>query len=157
SPGKAQNEAEAKQKIALVKAQLDSGEDFSSIASRYSEDEDTRPKGGDLGSVAESELQRTDAATRQAILNLKPGSVSQPIAIADQSGRPVAYRIVKLSAKDAPGQRDLKDPAVQQWIRKQLAARQEELLKASYEAMLHNGVDIHNYYAESVLRQYTSK
>jgi len=40
-PGKAQNEAQAKEKIRTITNRLESGEDFSTLATKYSEDIDT--------------------------------------------------------------------------------------------------------------------
>jgi peptidyl-prolyl cis-trans isomerase SurA len=152
-PDKAQNEAQALQKIQVAHNRLESGEDFATVAGRYSEDPDTRSNGGMLGATPESQLKRTDVATREALLKLKPGQYSNPVPVVDpQTHQQVGFRIIKLVGKDAAGQRDLNDPAVQQWIRNQLRNQREQILKAAYDEVLHDGADIRNYYAEQILK-----
>jgi peptidyl-prolyl cis-trans isomerase SurA len=67
-------------------------------------------------------------------------------------GNPPGYRIVKLLAKEQAGQREIKDPRVQQAIREQLRDRREQLLKLAYYDVLHNQAKIENYYAEQILK-----
>ena len=55
---KAATDADARKKIATLKAQLDSGADFASVAANYSEDPQTAPNGGDMGFVAASQLRQ---------------------------------------------------------------------------------------------------
>jgi peptidyl-prolyl cis-trans isomerase SurA len=151
-PGKAQNAAEAQQKIRLVYSRLESGEDFAAVAGRYSEDPESAKNGGEIGSTPESQLKGTDAATREAILKLKPGQFTSPIPVVNpQNHQQVGYRIVRLMAKDAAGQRDLNDPNVQQWIRNKLRSEREQLLRAALQDALYDGADIRNYYASSLL------
>jgi peptidyl-prolyl cis-trans isomerase SurA len=66
--------------------------------------------------------------------------------------QPVGYMIVKLISKEPAGQRDLKDPRVQQAIRQQLRDRREQLLKAAYYETLRDDAKVTNYYAEQVLK-----
>lgn len=153
-PDKAQNDAQALKKIQIAHNRLESGEDFAAVASRYSEDPDTRNNGGELGLTPESQLKRTDAATRDAVLKLKPGQYSNPIAVIDPNvHQQIGYRIIKLVGKEVAGQRELSDPGVQQWIRSQLRTQREQILKAAYDEVLHDGADIRNYYAEDILKQ----
>jgi peptidyl-prolyl cis-trans isomerase SurA len=152
-PDKAQNDAQALKKIQIAHNRLESGEDFASVAARYSEDPDTRSNGGELGLTPESQLKGTDAATRDAVMKLKPGQYSNPLAVTNpQTNQHIGYRIIKLIGKDAAGQRELSDPNVQQWIRNQLRNQREQILKAAYDEVLHDGADIHNYYAEQILK-----
>ena len=72
-PDKAQNDAQALRKIQVAHNRLESGDDFATVANRYSEDLDTRTNGGELGLTPESQLKGTDQATRDAIMKLKPG------------------------------------------------------------------------------------
>jgi peptidyl-prolyl cis-trans isomerase SurA len=153
-PDKAQNDAQALKKIHEAHNRLESGEGFAEVAARYSEDPDTRNNGGELGTSPESQLKGTDAATRDTILKLKPGQYSSPITVIDpQKNEAIGYRIIKLTGKEAAGQRELNDPAVQQWIRNQLRTQREQILKAAYDEVLHDGADIRNYYAEKILSQ----
>jgi peptidyl-prolyl cis-trans isomerase SurA len=149
---KAQNEAEARKKIQMISNRLDSGDDFATLAMKYSEDPETSGNGGDLGTVQESGLKGTDPATREAVMKLKPGQYSPVIGVVNPADhQPVGYRIVKLVAKEPAGQRELSDPRVQQAIRSQLHDRREQLLKAAYYEVLRDSAKVENYYAKKVL------
>lgn len=149
---KAQNEAEARKKIQMIANRLDSGDDFASLAMKYSEDPETSGNGGDLGTVPESGLKGTDPATRDAVMKLKPGEYSPVIAVINPSTRQaVGYRIVKVVSKEPAGQREFSDPRVQQAIRSQMHDRREQLLKAAYYEVLRDSAKVENYYAKKVL------
>ena len=149
---KAQNEGDARKKIQMIANRLDSGDDFATLAMKYSEDPQTSGNGGDLGTVPESGLKGTDAATREAVMRLKPGQYSSIIAVVNPNTRQeVGYRIVKLVAKEPAGQRELADPRVQQAIRSQLHDRRDQLLKAAYYEVLRDNAKVENYYAKQVL------
>ena len=149
---KAQNEAEARKKIQMVSNRLDSGDDFATLAMKYSEDPETSGNGGDLGTVQESGLRGTDPATRESVLKLKPGQYSSIITVTNPNTKQaVGFRIVKLVAKEPAGQREYSDPRVQQAIRSQLHDRREQLLKAAYYEVLRDSAKVENYYAKQVL------
>jgi peptidyl-prolyl cis-trans isomerase SurA len=150
---KAQNDAEARKKIQTIANHLDSGDDFATLAMNYSEDPETSNNGGDLGMAPESALKSADAATRDAVMKLKPGQYTPVIPIINPTNhQPAAYMIVKLIAKEPAGQRVLNDPRVQQAIRQQLRDRREQLLKAAYYETLRDDAKVTNYYAEEVLK-----
>jgi len=149
---KAQNDAEARKKIQMVANRLDSGDDFATLAMKYSEDPETSGNGGDLGTVQESGLKGTDPSTRDAVMKLKPGQYSAVIAVVNPATRQaVGYRIVKLVSKEPAGQREFGDPRVQQAIRSQLHDRREQLLKAAYYEVLRDTAKVENFYAKKVL------
>ena len=149
---KAQNEGDARKKIQMIANRLDSGDDFGTLAMKYSEDPQTSGNGGDLGTVPESGLKQTDSATREAVLKLKPGQYSSIITVIPPSARQaLGFRIVKVVAKEPAGQRELSDPRVQQAIRSQLRDRREQLLKAAYYEVLRDSAKVENYYAKQVL------
>jgi len=149
---KAQNEGDARKKIQMIANRLDSGDDFATLAMKYSEDPETSGNGGDLGTVPESGLKGTDPATRETVLKLKPGQYSPIISVVNpQNRQAVGFRIVKLVAKEPAGQRELSDPRVQQAIRSQLHDRREQLLKAAYYEVLRDSAKVENYYAKQVL------
>lgn len=153
-PDKAQTDAQALKKIQIAHNLLESGEDFGTVASRYSEDLDTRTNGGELGLTPESQLKGTDQATRDAIMKLKPGQYSNPIPVVEpRTKQQIGYRIVKLLGKEAAGQRELNDPKVQQFIREQLRNQREQILRAAYDEILHDGADVRNYYAEQIFNE----
>jgi peptidyl-prolyl cis-trans isomerase SurA len=153
-PGdKGQNDAQARQKIQMVYNRLESGEDFGTLASQYSEDPDTKNNGGEMGAVPESQLKRADPATRDAVQKLKQGQNSSIIPIVNpENHQTMGYRIVKLIGKEAAGQRDLNDPAVQQWIRSQLRTQREQVLRAAYDEVLRDKAEVHNYFAENIMK-----
>jgi peptidyl-prolyl cis-trans isomerase SurA len=148
---KAQNDAEARKKIEMISNRLDSGDDFATLAMKYSEDPSTSGNGGDLGTTPESGLKGADPATRETVLKLKPGQYSPIITVIDPAHHLVGYRIVKLVSKEPAGQRELNDPRVQQAIRSQLHDRREQLLKAAYYEVLRDSAKVENYYAKKVL------
>ncbi len=155
-PNKAQNEAQAKEKIRTVYNRLESGEDFASLAPKYSEDLDTARSGGELGAIPESQIKgpNTDATTRDAVTKLKPGQFTDVIPIVNPATQKVlGYRIVKLLGKEAAGQRDLSDPGVQQLIRNQLRNQREQFLRAAYDENLRDSAEIRNYYIEQILKE----
>jgi peptidyl-prolyl cis-trans isomerase SurA len=149
---KAQNETDARKKIQMIANRLDSGDDFATLAMKYSEDPETSGNGGDLGTVPESSLRSTDPTTRDAVMRLKPGQYSAIINIVNPATRQeMGFRIVKLVAKEPAGQRELADPRVQQAIRSQLHDRREQLLKEAYYEVLRDSAKVEDYYAKEVL------
>jgi len=147
---KAKNEPEARKKIEMLYNRLKSGEDFNTIASSYSEQPETSANGGDIGFIPESSL-RSDRQAYDVISKLQPGQYSQPLATMDPKTRQVRFLIIRLVEKFPAGQRELKDPRVQQAIRAQLRERREQLLRAAYYDSLHNGASIENYFADQIL------
>lgn len=141
----ATTDAEAKRKAAALEQQLTNGADFAQVAMDYSEDPASSGSGGDLGYVPESSLSQSDPALKKAVLSLRPGQTSGVIVLRD------SYRILKLMAKEAPGQRQLSDPSVQQSIRDNIRNRKEQLLRAAYLATARNAAKITNYLAAQVV------
>ena len=141
----ATTDAEARRKAAALEQQLANGADFGQVAMDYSEDPATAGSGGDLGYVPESSLTQSDPALRKEVMSLKPGQISGVLVLRD------SYRILKLVSKEAPGQRELSDPAVQQSIRDNIRNRKEQLLRAAYLAVSRNNAKITNYLAQQVV------
>jgi peptidyl-prolyl cis-trans isomerase SurA len=137
--------AEAQKKVAALAQQIANGADFAQVAMDYSEDPATAGSGGDLGYVPESSLSQSDPALKRAVMELKPGQISGVITLRD------SYRILKLVAKESPGQRELSDPAVQQSIRDNLRNRKEQLLRAAFLALARNNAKVTNYLAQEVV------
>ena len=141
----ATTEPEAQRKAAALEQQLSTGADFAQVAMDYSEDPATSGSGGDLGYVPESSLSQSDPALKKVVLTLRPGQVSGVIQLRD------SLRILKLVAKEAPGQRELSDPAVQQSVRDNIHNRKEQLLRAAYLATARNDSKITNYLAQQIV------
>lgn len=142
---KATNEAEAGRKAALLARKLAAGADFSELAMDYSEDS-SAATGGDIGFIPESSLNQSDPALKKILLEMKPGTVSQPIQV--KGG---GYRILKLMAKDPAGQRKLADVQVQEAIRDSLRTRKEQLLRSAYMAEARDEAHVTNYLAREIL------
>jgi peptidyl-prolyl cis-trans isomerase SurA len=150
---KAQNEAEATKKIHEIQNRLESGEDFATVAMNWSEDPDTAMNGGDLGSIPESGLKNTDPGSRDAVMKLKAGQSSGIIPLGNPQNHQIfGYQIVRLIDRVPAGQRELKDPRVQQYIRDRLRESSEQLRKAAFYEVLHNRAKVENYYAELLLK-----
>jgi peptidyl-prolyl cis-trans isomerase SurA len=141
----ATNELEAARKSKMITDKLNSGADFAQLAMDYSEDLNTAATGGDLGYIPESSLNQSDPNLKKTVLGLKPGQVSQPIALKD------SIRILKLVAREAAGQRGVNDPQVQQTIRDTLRDRKEQLLRAAYLAVARDEAKVLNYLAQQVV------
>ena len=156
---KAQNEPEAKRKIQEIMNRLESGEDFGTVAMNWSEDPQTTSNGGDMGFVQESALKSNpDSVTRNAVLSLKPGQVSNVLSATDANTRQqYGYRIVRLESKEPAGQRELSDPRVLQSIREQLRGRREQLLKEAYYESVRDDARIRNYFVEQILKDAGAK
>jgi peptidyl-prolyl cis-trans isomerase SurA len=155
---RAQLDAQAKKKIQIIYNRLESGEDFTELAQKYSEDPDTARSGGVIGPIPESQIKNLDPVTRDAVQKLKAGQWSQIIPAVDaRSHMQTGYQIVRLNAKESAGQRDFNDPQVQQFIRTKLRNQREQILKAAYDEVLRDTAEIHNYYAEQILKESGTK
>jgi peptidyl-prolyl cis-trans isomerase SurA len=141
----ATNEAEAQRKVKMLMDRLNSGADFGQLAMDYSEDLNTTTTGGDLGYVPESALNQSDPALKKMVMGMKPGQVSPALQLKE------GYRILKLVARESPGQRGISDPQVQQTIRDTLRNRKEQLLRAAYLAIARDEARVANYLAEQVI------
>ncbi|HVS73855.1 MAG TPA: SurA N-terminal domain-containing protein [Candidatus Acidoferrales bacterium] len=141
----ATNEPEARRKVQMLLDRLRAGADFGQLAMDYSEDPESSSAGGVLAYIPESSLDKTDPALKKAVLALKPGQISPVIASKE------AYRIVKLLAREAPGQRSAAEPQVQQRIRDILRNRKEQLLLAAYLATARDEARVTNYLAQQVI------
>ncbi|MGH9737810.1 MAG: SurA N-terminal domain-containing protein [Candidatus Acidiferrales bacterium] len=142
---KAQNDADAGRKAAMLIQKLDGGADFTDLAMDYSEDP-SASTGGDIGFIPESSLNRSDPALKKAVLSLKPGQFTQPIHTKDGG-----YTILKLIAKESAGNRQLSDPQVQQAIRDALRTRKEQLLRSAYMTEARDEAHVTNYLAREIL------
>jgi peptidyl-prolyl cis-trans isomerase SurA len=145
----ATTDIEAQKKSTALEQQLTNGADFATVAMDYSEDPATSPSGGDLGYIPESSLNQSDPVLKKAVLSMKAGDVSSVIQVRDPSG--IRYLILKLMAKEMPGQRQLSDPQVQQSIRDTLRSRKEQLLRAAYIASARDQAKVTNYLAQQVI------
>ncbi|HXB22226.1 MAG TPA: SurA N-terminal domain-containing protein [Candidatus Solibacter sp.] len=153
---RSESDAQARKKTQMIYNRLESGEDFANLATKYSDDVDTARNGGELSPAPESTLKSLDPPTWEAIQKLKAGQYSNILPVVNpQSHQQAGYRIIKLIHKENQGQRELSD--VQQWIRNQLRGQREQLLRAAYDEALHDNAEIHNYYAEQIVKNVGQK
>ena len=141
--------AQKKATEALDKAKA--GGDFAALAKEYSDASDAA-NGGDMGFISESQL-RQDAQVWDAVSKLKAGENTAIITITPPgSKQPIGYSIIHLVSREAAGQRDLTNPAVQQSIRDQIRNTRSQLLRAAYLEMLRDQAKVENYYAEDIFK-----
>ena len=71
------NSPRAAQKMSKIHQELKSGVSFETLVKKFSEDPNTKDKGGDLGLIAKDDI---SPPLRKELVKLKPGYFSQPIA-----------------------------------------------------------------------------
>ncbi|HEX3472021.1 MAG TPA: SurA N-terminal domain-containing protein [Silvibacterium sp.] len=145
--------ANALKKIATILDLLHSGQDFSVVAEKYSDDKETSPKGGDMGMVPESAL-KGYPAVYEAISKRQSGQFTDVIPIRENSTSTnvTRYVIVKIIETVSAGQHKLADPRVQQRIRSELHQRRSELLTTAYLEILRSKAHVRNYLAEDFFK-----
>ncbi len=74
---KPRSEAEAKALAGEILKKIRAGADFADLVKTYSEDEDSKAKGGDFGSV--SAISSHPDEVKKAVFALKPGETSEPV------------------------------------------------------------------------------
>jgi peptidyl-prolyl cis-trans isomerase SurA len=139
----ATSDIEARRKAAALLQQLHDGADFATLAMDYSEEPNSAASGGDLGYFPESQV--TDPAMRKMLAGMTPGQTSDVLRL------PNGYVILRLVAKEQPGQRQLSDPQIQQTIRDTLRSRKEQLMRAAYLEEVRDQSHVVNYLAQQVL------
>jgi parvulin-like peptidyl-prolyl isomerase len=148
---KAQDEAQAKSKIAELETRLKNGEDFAMLAQNYSEDPKTIANGGDLGYVPESMLEKTSPEVRKIVMTLPAGVISQIVHTEE------GYRIFKVISRESPGQRELNDPRVQTDIREMLRNSKDQLLREAYTEVARDSAKVENFLARKVIENASRK
>jgi len=135
---------EAAAKAQMLMARLKQGATFSDLASDFSEDPQSAQRGGDLGFVPLSALQKAPPALRDAVLKSAPGTVS---VVSNNGG----HTLVLVAAKEPAGQRDPSMPEVKQAIATNLKNRKEQLLRAAYVSAIRNDAEVVNVLAKRLM------
>jgi len=135
---------QAQQKAQMLGERLKAGADFSAIAMDYSEDAQSAPRGGDLGFVPVSALNRLPAEFRSAVTRMQPGNVQTLTA----NG---SHTILMLLAREEPGQRELSSPSVKEGISEALQQRKQQLLQNAFLMSVRNDAKVVNYLARQVV------
>ena len=92
----AASDSAAVQELRAIRDSAIAGQSFAELAKKYSEDEQTKPLGGDLGEVSAKDI--TQDFTDE-IKSLKEGGISQPTKIA--VGNSYGYQIVLMRKRTA--------------------------------------------------------
>jgi peptidyl-prolyl cis-trans isomerase SurA len=135
---------EAAAKAQAMMERLKQGAQFSDLAADFSEDPQSAQRGGDLGFVPLSALQKAPPALRDAVLKANPGTVSAVTV----NG---VHTIVLVIAKEPAGQRDPSMPEVKQGITNTLKQRREQMLQAAYLSAMRNNHTVVNILAQRVI------
>ncbi len=135
---------EALGKAQMLMERLKSGAPFAELAADFSEEPESAQRGGDLGFVPVSALQKQAPPLRDAVLNSAPGSV-RLVSIGG------SHTIVLIVARDSAGQKDPSMPQVKDAITTTIRGRREQLLRAAYVNSLRNKVTVVNYYADRLV------
>lgn len=135
---------ESVQKYRMIMEKLKGGAQFGEVAADFSEDPQSAPRGGDLGFIPLSVVQKYPPRLRDAVLKAKPGAAQ---AIGDGSG----FVIVLVLGTDPAGQKNLDTPGVRDAIRESLKSRREQLLRSAYVGSLRNGAVVENLIARRVV------
>jgi peptidyl-prolyl cis-trans isomerase SurA len=135
---------EAAAKVEMLMTQLKEGVAFSELAADFSEDPESAQRGGDLGFVPVSALQRAPPGLRDAALKSEPGAVR----VVTTGG---THTIVLVVEREAAGQRDPGMPAVREQITAALRGRREQLLREAYLGALRSDAVVVNHLAKLVV------
>jgi peptidyl-prolyl cis-trans isomerase SurA len=135
---------EAGAKAQMLMERLKQGAQFSELASDFSEDPQSAQRGGDLGFVPLSALQKAPQALRDAVLKTAPGTVS---VVSNNGG----HTLVLVVAKEPAGQRDPSMPEVKTAITNMLKTRKEQLLRAAYISAVRNDAVVNNVLAKRLM------
>ncbi len=136
---------EARSKATRVLREIQSGQDFATVARNDSEDPASTPNGGDLSFQPIDAIGNTDPALAAAVKKLKVGETSPVIETR------FGFHIVKLLEKDPGGQKDLSDPRVSAQVRQVIFNRKDSLYKNAFSESARNNAKINNYFAQRVL------
>jgi peptidyl-prolyl cis-trans isomerase SurA len=131
-------------KAQMLMERLKAGASFSDLATGYSEDPQSAPRGGDLGFVPVSRLKQAPPQLRDAVLNKAPGTVN----VVSAGG---AHTLVLVVGHEQAGQRDLSTPGMKDQISGTLRSRKEQLLRAAYLTSVRNDAKVVNYMARRLV------
>jgi len=133
-------------KARLIMERLKGGASFRQLATSYSEDPASAQRGGDMGLIPISQLQKAPPPLRDAVLNKTAGTVN---VVSAGDGR---FTIVLVVSHEAAGQRDLSTPGVKDQITNTLKTRKEGLLRTAYLTALRTDATVVNHLARRVVQ-----
>ena len=125
APNASQKEKEeAKKKIMEIKSRIDKGEDFTTLAQKFSEDPGSKDRGGDLGFIAKGD---TVEEFEKAAFSLKEGQVSDIVETK------YGYHIIKVierKPKRTPDFEQIKEDLIQFLARKNAEKSYDEFVES---------------------------
>ena len=131
-------------KVSMLMERLKGGAPFADLARDFSEDPESATRGGDLGLVPISRIQKAPPLLRDAALKTTVGSART----VSEGGM---HTIVFVVAREPAGQRDLSTPGVRERISEGLRGRREQLFRTAYLAAVRTDADVVNYLARRVV------
>ena len=131
-------------KVAMLLERLKGGAPFADLAREYSEDPQTAPRGGDLGLIPLSQIQKAPPLLREAAMKTSTGSAR----VVNEGG---VLTIVFVVAREPAGQRDLSTPGVRDRIGAGLRAERQQVLRTAYLAASRADADVTNYLARRLV------
>lgn len=131
-------------KAQMLMGRLKAGASFRDLATGYSEDPESAPRGGDLGFVPVSRLKQAPPALRDAVMNKEPGTVN----LVSGGG---AHTLVLVVAREPAGQRDLSSPGMRDRITETLRGRKEQLLRLAYLTAVRGDAKVENHLARRLV------
>jgi parvulin-like peptidyl-prolyl isomerase len=149
----AKGEAQAEQRARDLKARLNNGDDFATLARTYSEHQSAY-QSGDIGFLPRSEFASAlpqqmglPAAVGDRLYTMEPGNVTEPIK--DAAGR---WHILKVTGKQTET-RDLSldEPNVRKRIQDAILDQRKQVLGASIKARARDEAKIENFLARRML------
>jgi parvulin-like peptidyl-prolyl isomerase len=105
-PRNERSEAEAKQLAEEVLKKLKAGAKFTDMVAQYSEDNDSKSKGGDFGPVKSTSAYPEDV--KKAIFALKPAEISSPIQQTN------GFYLIQMVSKTAQPMNEVAEPIIQE-------------------------------------------
>ncbi|HEY8458736.1 MAG TPA: SurA N-terminal domain-containing protein [Blastocatellia bacterium] len=149
----AKGEAQAEQRAKDLKARLNKGDDFATLARTYSEHQSAY-QSGDIGFLPRSEFATAlpqqmglPPSLGDRLYAMEPGNVTEPIK--DAAGR---WHILKVTGKQTETRdRSVKDPAVVKMIGDDIRAQRRQLVAASLQARARDEAKIENFLARRTL------
>jgi parvulin-like peptidyl-prolyl isomerase len=149
----AKGDAQAEQRVRDIKARLNNGGDFATMARQYSEHQSAY-QSGDIGFLARSDF--ADALPQQMglpasvgdkLYGMEPGDVTEPIK--DAAGR---WHLLKVTGKQTETRdRPLDDPNVRKEIQDAILAQRKQVLDAAIQARARDEAKIENLLARRML------
>jgi parvulin-like peptidyl-prolyl isomerase len=126
---------------------LQAGQEFSTLAQQFSEDQ-SRFQGGDLGYISEDDMRQSFPEQLTATL-MSPQSEIGKIYSARMIGKLYILKLQDRSDKDEAV--TLEAPGVRQQVTDSLINSRKQLLSASYQAIAMNEARVENYLAKKVV------